>query len=243
MPSKKETKEKKTGISGKKEEKVSRKTPDTAELIKEITKQKEEIEKRMEDIRQKKEGASTLLENVRDEIRDLGFSETQSEKEKKLKEKEEKIKQDYERFEAEEAKLIEFSQILEEQLETFTKIKEFFDMYRALFLPLGEHTAAKTREELVNLIKILLNELISGRENLEKELNQLSVIRSNALYREYRNLTKAGFDEDKAWQWILTKSSPLGIIEIIKSFPSVIKIAPEATAVAQKIKKQSSPRY
>ncbi len=123
----------------------------------------------------------------------------------KLQRKIDKQRKEIEKTEKELEKL----QILSE-VELFTEqIKNFIDI--------GKNVIDTNKNEFSDAVKIILNTLLDLRENIEPELDRLSLINAKALRRDYKNYREAGFTHLQTMKIIIAKIKPVSFAESLSS--------------------------
>lgn len=108
---------------------------------------------------------------------------------------------------------------LQEIVETVGDVIDQADAYLAA----GEGIAKTIKPAVAKALKLLMKTGIDIRKEMEKELAELSKIKAQALYRDYRNYTKAGFRKTEAFKLILASIKPINFSEILSKAPSSIK--------------------
>jgi hypothetical protein len=91
-------------------------------------------------------------------------------------------------------------------LEQIGMAKQMYTLGKDQFLPVIAEVADIGEDVIETLTKVLLENIIKARENLEPQLNKLSELDAKTLNGDYKNLAKH-FGKQKAFQIILARSS------------------------------------
>lgn len=91
------------------------------------------------------------------------------------------------------------------------------------FLTAGEEIVKTAKPTLTKALKLLLKTGIDVRKEMEKELAELSKIKAQALYRDYKNYTEAGFGKTEAFKLILASIKPVNFSETLNKASSLAK--------------------
>jgi len=85
-----------------------------------------------------------------------------------------------------------------------------------------------TRETVLEVIRFILTSFAELQEKLEPELAKRSKLSANAHFRDFKNLTDAGFTQEQAMSILLTKIKPSSLIH---QFQEVLAGAKEANSL------------
>ncbi len=91
------------------------------------------------------------------------------------------------------------------------------------FLAAGEGIVKTAKPTIAKALKLLLKAGIDIRKEMEEELAELSKIKAQTLYRDYKNYTKVGFGKTEAFKLILASIKPINFSEMLSKASSSVK--------------------
>lgn len=93
------------------------------------------------------------------------------------------------------------------KLALLAQAEEFAEEARG-YISLAKSLVDSNKKEAAEAIRVLLGLFVDIRNDLEPELAKFSKIRAEADFRDFTNLTKAGFTEHYAFQILLARIKP-----------------------------------
>lgn len=92
-----------------------------------------------------------------------------------------------------------------------------------VFLAAGEEIVETAKPAIAKALKLLLKAGIDIRKEMEKELAELSKIKTQALYRDYKNYAQAGFGKTESFKLVLASIKPINFSEMLSKASSSVK--------------------
>ncbi len=108
---------------------------------------------------------------------------------------------------------------LQEIMETVGDVIGQADTY----LTAGEGIVEAAKPAITKALKLLARTGIDVRKEMEKELAELSKIKAQALYRDYKNYANAGFGKTEAFKLVLASIKPINFSEMLSKASSSVK--------------------
>ena len=106
------------------------------------------------------------------------------------------------------------------------------------YLPFVKEIVGMAQGEIANTFKLFFDLILDTRNQLEPELDRLSLANAKALFRDFDNLKSAGFPEDRAYQILLARIKPASLAEVVNTTSSAATTASSAATTAASIKSE-----
>jgi hypothetical protein len=170
--------------------------------------------KRMEEVALRLEEIVIQQQETSDKLQEAHFSAVEAEnkdEEQKFMDEEKRLRERLEEFEKE-------SEALQKEVEKLTilaMVEKYAEMVRG-YIPFAKELIDNNRDDLVQIIKLMVNAFLDIVDGLNEETSRFSKFRAGCLFTDFTNLKSAGFNEDQAFAIVLARIKSMDYIDILQ---------------------------